>query len=166
LFGGWPAPPPPWRQDCVECCTSCTTESKEPLRSLLLAFALSGWLTARHFCLGLLQKYFFILGWLALRFCYDIIFWKYPYKKANVQKLEEAWLDENVWHRGKRLGFAKSARLSGIQSVNYYVTSVFLRCFRDLIRVHRIENRVPKIREIGSVRVHAGYLIFSFKKTV
>jgi len=37
-------------------------------------FALSGWLTARKFCLGLLQKHCFILGWLALRFCYDIIF--------------------------------------------------------------------------------------------
>jgi len=58
----------------VECCTSCTTESKEPLHSLLLAFALSGWLTARNFCLGLLQKNCLILGWLALRFCCDTIF--------------------------------------------------------------------------------------------
>jgi len=33
----------------VECCTSCTTESKEPLHSLLLAFAPSGWLTANVF---------------------------------------------------------------------------------------------------------------------
>ena len=35
----------------VECCTgtSCTTESKESLHSLLLAFALSDWLTARNF---------------------------------------------------------------------------------------------------------------------
>jgi len=41
---------------------------------MLLAFALSGWLTARNFCLGLLQKYYFILGWLALRFCCDFIF--------------------------------------------------------------------------------------------
>jgi len=41
---------------------------------------------------------------------------------------------------------AKSARLSGIQSINYYVTSIF-QCFMDPIRVHRIENRVPRIRE-------------------
>jgi len=42
---------------------------------------------------------------------------------------------------------AKSARLSGIPSVNCYVTSGFLRCFRDPIQVHRIEIRVPIIRE-------------------
>ena len=47
----------------VECCTSCITESKEPfLHSLLLWFALFGWLTAKKFCLGLLQKYCFLLG--------------------------------------------------------------------------------------------------------
>jgi len=57
----------------VECCASCTTESKEFLQSWLLVLALSGWLTARKFCLGLLQKYCIILGWLILRFCYDII---------------------------------------------------------------------------------------------
>ena len=36
----------------VECCysvSSCMTESKEPFQSLLLAFALSGWLTVRNF---------------------------------------------------------------------------------------------------------------------
>jgi len=51
----------------------------------------------------------------------------------------------------------------------------FLRCFRDPIQVPRIENRVlgirenyhwvPKIREIGSLQVRTGYLIFSLKKT-
>jgi len=48
----------------------------------------------------------------------------------------------------------------------------FLRCFRDPIRVPRIENqvprirenRVPRIREIGSLQVHMGYLTFSLKK--
>ena len=38
-------------------------------------------------------------------------------------------------------------------------------CFRDPIRVSRIENRVPRNREIGSPQVHTGYLTFSFKKT-
>ena len=59
----------------------------------------------------------------------------------------------------------------------------FLRCFRDQIGVPRIENRVPRIsqnyhqvprirenwvsriREIGSLHVHTGYLTFSLKKT-
>jgi len=61
-----------------------TTEAKEPLQSLLLTFALPGWVIARTFCLGLLQKHCFMLGWLALRFCCDIIFWKYPHKKVKV----------------------------------------------------------------------------------
>jgi len=66
----------------VEFCTSCTTESIKRLHSLLLTFALSGWLTTRNFCLGLLQKYCFILGWLTLRFCCDTIFWNYPHKNG------------------------------------------------------------------------------------
>ena len=40
----------------VECYTSCATESKEPLHSLLLAFALSGWPTAGNVSLGWLQN--------------------------------------------------------------------------------------------------------------
>jgi len=55
------------------------------------------------------------------------------------------------------------------------VEAGFLRCFKDPIRVPRIENRVlriteshhrvPRIREIGSLQVHIGYLTFSLKKT-
>ena len=70
------------------------------------------------------------------------------------------------------------------------ICRVFLRCFRNPIRVPRIENRVPRIenrvprirenyhrvprtrenrvpriREIGSLQVHTGYLTFSLKKT-
>jgi len=59
----------------------------------------------------------------------------------------------------------------------------FLRCFRDPSRVPRIENqvprirgnyhrvlrigqnRVPRIREIGSLQIHTGYVTFSLKKT-
>jgi len=59
---------------------------------------------------------------------------------------------------------------------------VFFRCFRDSIRVPRIENRVlsisedyyrvprirgngvPTIREIGSLQVQTGYLTFSLKQ--
>jgi len=57
-------------------------------------------------------------------------------------------------------------------------------CFRDLIRVLRIENwvfrirgnyyqvprmrenRVPRIREIRSLQVHTKHLTFSLKKTL
>jgi len=45
------------------------------------------------------------------------------------------------------------------------VKQVFLRCFTDPIRVPKIKNLVPTIREIGSLQVHIGYLAFSFKKT-
>jgi len=49
---------------------------------------------------------------------------------------------------------------------------VFLRRFRDPIRVPRISNRVPKIREnraprireIGSLQIQTGFLTFSLKK--
>ena len=65
-----------------------------------------------------------------------------------------------------------------------YCTVVFLRRFRDPIRVPRIsnrvprirenyhwvpkiwENRVPRIREIRSLQIHTGYLTFSLKKPV
>ena len=66
---------------------------------------------------------------------------------------------------------------------DFSVAQGFLRCFRDPIRVPRIsnrvprirenyhrvptirENRVPRIREIGSLQVHTGHLTFSLKKT-
>jgi len=66
--------------------------------------------------------------------------------------------------------------------VSYKLNQVFLKRFRDPIRVPRIsnrvprirenyhrvpkigENRVPRIREIGSLQIHTGYLTFS-KKT-
>jgi len=41
----------------------------------------------------------------------------------------------------------------------------FLSCFRYPIRVPRIENRVPRIRENRSLQLHTGYLTFSLKKT-
>ena len=41
---------------------------------------------------------------------------------------------------------------------------VFLRCFRNPIRVPRIENRVHRIREIGTPHAHTGYLRFPLKK--
>jgi len=58
---------------------------------------------------------------------------------------------------------------------NALQTRVFLRRFGDPIRIPRIENlvprirekyhRVPRIKEIGSLHVHTGYLTFSLKKT-
>jgi len=64
------------------------------------------------------------------------------------------------------------------------ITRVFLRHFRDPIRVPRIsnrvlrirenyhrvpkirENRVPIIRETGSLQIQTGFLTFSLKKTL
>ena len=63
-----------------------------------------------------------------------------------------------------------------------HLKQFFLRRFRDPIRVPRISNRVPRIREnyhrvpkikeyrvprireIGSLQIHTGYLTFSLKK--
>jgi len=42
----------------------------------------------------------------------------------------------------------------------------FLRRFKDPIRVPRISNRIPRIREIGSLQIHTWYLTFALKKTV
>ena len=49
---------------------------------------------------------------------------------------------------------------------NFLFEQGFLRCFRDPIRVPVIEYRVPRIREIGSLQVHTGYLTFSLRKNV
>ena len=54
------------------------------------------------------------------------------------------------------------------------VKAGFLRCFRGPIRVPRIENRVPRIREnrvprireIGSLQFHTGYFIIFLKKNL
>jgi len=57
-----------------------------------------------------------------------------------------------------------------------YLSRVFLRRLKDPIRVPRIrenyhrvpkirENRVPRIREIGSPQIQSGFLPFSLKKT-
>ena len=104
----------------VECYTSCATESKEPLHSLLLAFGLSGWQTARKFCLGLLQKYYFIHGWLALCFRCDIIFWKYQHKKViwiKSGKSLACWkrLTESRRHCGALVGLAPQKNSKPLQ---------------------------------------------------
>jgi len=60
-----------------------------------------------------------------------------------------------------------------IQQVQVSFNHVFLRHFRNTIRVLRISNRVPRIREnyhrvprireIGSLQIHTRYLTFSIK---
>jgi len=75
-------------------------------------------------------------------------------------------------------------RLVSIPKVLLLIAGFSLRRFRDPIRVPRIsnqvprirenyhrapkirENRVPRIREIGSLQIHTRYLTFSLKKTV
>jgi len=59
---------------------------------------------------------------------------------------------------------AKKNAVIQLWKVNFTLDQVFLTRFRDPIRVPRISNRVPRIREIGSLRIHTGYLTFSFKK--
>ena len=77
---------------------------------------------------------------------------------------------------------AKVCFLIKIWSRKYMCGQFFLRRFRDPIWVPRIsnrvprirenyhrvpklrENRVPRIREIGSLQIHSGYLTFSLKK--
>jgi len=79
---------------------------------------------------------------------------------------------------GKRLGLlktfdtveetwlAESAGLSGIQSVNYYVTSGF---FKGVLgtRFASIELKIGSLESEKnvSVQVHTGYLTISLKKT-
>ena len=86
----------------VECCSSFTRESKEP--SVTAAGVCTFWLAiSKKILLSLLKKYCLMLGWLALHFCRDIIFWYYPHKKVNVWNLEKSWLTKNVWHCRKDL---------------------------------------------------------------
>jgi len=53
---------------------------------------------------------------------------------------------------------------TGLIARTAVIVQVFLRCFKNLNRVPRIENRAPKIREIRSPQVHTAYLTFSLKK--
>jgi len=67
----------------------------------------------------------------------------------------------------------------GVMKLNYglgkqiKLCQFFKKCFRDLIRVPRIENRVPRIREnqvsrigeIRSLQVHIRNVPFFLKKT-
>jgi len=46
---------------------------------------------------------------------------------------------------------------------NLPFTSVLLRYFNNSFWVPRIEHQVPRIREIGSLQIHAKYLTFSLK---
>jgi len=66
---------------------------------------------------------------------------------------------------------AKSARLSGIQNVNYYVMSVLFlwpdSCpynWKSVPYNQRIINGSLESEKIRSVQVHAGYLTISLKK--
>ena len=94
-------------------------------------------------------------------------------KKPNLTQMK---LEFNLRHKMTR--YSKNLevpRPTGPPGYTYirgvYITS-FLRCFRDQIRVPRIENRVPRIREnrvsrireIGSLHVHTGQVTFSLKK--
>jgi len=68
--------------------------------------------------------------------------------------------------------FLRGAEIVSAMSNSF--KQVVLRRFRDPVRVPRIrenyhrvptvrENRVPRIREIGSLQIHNGHLTFSLK---
>ena len=84
---------------------------------------------------------------------------------------------QETWSYSRLLGLVNA------QCIMHKVR-VFLRRFRNPIRVLRIsnrvpiirenyhrvpkiwENRVPRIREIGSLQIHTGYLTFCWKKNL
>jgi len=88
--------------------------------------------------------------------------------------------------RGEQLGNCppKFSKTCLVVRYNAKVKAGFLRRFRDPIRVPRIsnrvprirenydrvpkirENRIPRIREIGSLQIHAGYQTFALKKNL
>jgi len=76
--------------------------------------------------------------------------------------LAEVWLLclRQLWRRGKSL----NEDYVLLQEVATNIKSRFFKVFYGPIRIPRIENRVPIIREIGSRQVHTGYLTFSLKK--
>jgi len=67
-------------------------------------------------------------------------------------------------HPARRLSFLysgvifvlKELYVIALIAVSCCATPGFLRSFRDSIRIPRFENRVPRIREIGSPQVHPG----------
>jgi len=71
-----------------------------------------------------------------------------------------------VWNEQIKIQAATNNNLGIGRSHNISFARVNLKCFKDPIWIPRIENRVPRIKEIGSLQVHTRYLIFSFKKTV
>ena len=96
------------------------------------------------------------------------------------------------WKKEINIGWFKTMNKPGQPTLPFIVSvhasicyhRVFLRCFRDPIWVSRIsnqvprirenyhrvpkvrKNRVPRIRQIGSLQIHTGYLTFSLKKTL
>ena len=95
--------------------------------------------------------------------------------------------NETPWEFCKNLDsctFTFSLNVKKLRDGFWLVIAVFLMCFMDPNRVPRIENRdprirenlhwvprfrenrVPRIREIGSLRFHIRYLTFSLKNLV
>ena len=80
-------------------------------------------------------------------------------------------------HRRSIYFTATSRSIIGVLAMqrSHWVTSFagFLRRFRDpnrisdrVPRIREDYHRVPKIREIGSLQIHTGYLTYSLKKTL
>ena len=83
---------------------------------------------------------------------------KKPKRSNDTIALATVFVDA-LWLQGRKFHILLK------RVIKVYLNQVFLRCFRDPIPVPNIENRVPRISEIGSLPVHIGYLTFSLKKT-
>jgi len=106
---------------------------------------------------------------------------------SGVSQPKIVWGGPKNWGEGKCLILGEQQHFvwdTAFISIKW-LDQVFLRHFRDPIRVPRIrenydgvpkirenrvprirENRVPRIREIGSLQIHTGYLTFSLKKNL
>ena len=84
--------------------------------------------------------------------------WNHDQIRDNDSKLSQIWqVRRCIQHQN----------FYRIRETNRYVlvpiSRFVLWCLRNPIRVPRIENRVPRIREMGPLQVHTGFLTFSLK---
>jgi len=89
----------------------------------------------------------------------------FVHKKPNLTQMKQAF---NLKHKMTR--YFKNLEVPWPSWLHVCTRGIynqgFLRCFRDHSQVPRMSENyhwVPRIREIGSLHVHTGYLTFSLK---
>ena len=107
-------------------------------------------------------------------------YWNIFYHSGFLTNFRLPWKQSLLWNFSSLVGLPPSPpRTPMVLCIIFFslIYQGFLRRFRDPIRVPRIrenyhrvpkirENRVPRIREIGSLQIHTGYLTFSLKKAL